>query len=205
MQAGAQRFIKAVNQFLFVQDAPEPADVFFLPGSAEAEHALHAAALYRAGYAPYVLPSGRFAKPLGHLAEIPEALHRAYPGAYDTEWALMQRILVANGVPEAAILREDQATYTWENAQFSRRVTDALGLSIRTALLCCKPCHARRALLYYQAAFPDTRMLVCPASEPGFMAEDWFLTEAGRRRILGEVQRLGGQIGDVFADMLAAP
>ena len=109
---------------------------------------------------------------------------------------------MASGVPEKAILQEDQATYTWENAQFSRRVTDGLGLTIRTAILCCKPCHARRALLYYQAAYPETRFLVCPSDMPGFMPDDWFRTNEGRARILGEVQRLGGQISEVFAAML---
>ena len=105
-------------------------------------------------------------------------------------------------MPDQAILREDQATYTWDNAQRSRRVTDAAGLRIHTAILCCQPCHARRALLYYQAAFPGTRFLVCPARCPGLNPEDWFLTPLGRETVLGEVQRLGGQIGEVFAGML---
>ena len=144
MNAGAQAFIEAVNAFIFRSDPPEKADVIFVPGSSEAEHALHAAELYKAGYAPYVLPSGRYPITLGHLDVIPMALHAAYPGDYPTEWAFIRRILMASGVPKKAILQEDQATYTWENAQFSRRVTDGLGLTIRTAILCCKPCHARR-------------------------------------------------------------
>ena len=37
---------------------------------------------------------------------------------------------------------------------------------------------------------------------PGFMPDDWFRTNEGRARILGEVQRLGGQISEVFAAML---
>ena len=56
--------------------------------------------------------------------------------------------------------------------------------------------------MYYQAAFPGTRFLVCPARCPGLNPEDWFLTPLGRETVLGEVQRLGGQIVEVFAGML---
>ena len=107
-----------------------------------------------------------------------------------------------HGVPDSAILREDQATYTWENAQFSRDVLRAQGIPVKTAILCCKAFHARRALLYYQAAMPDVRFLVCPVQNPGCARDDWYLTEKGRARVLGEVQRLGSQVNEVFSMML---
>ena len=37
---------------------------------------------------------------------------------------IFKRCLVQNGVDESAILKEDQATFTWENAKNSRIVTD---------------------------------------------------------------------------------
>lgn len=202
LPAGAAAFIRAVGDFIFVEDAPEPADVIFVPGASHPEHAVKAAALYRAGYAPYVLPSGRFGKLTGRFPGVAEPYRAAYPDVYDTEWAFLRAVLLREGVPDAAILREDRATYTWENAQRSREVTDARGLTVRTALLCCKSFHARRALLYYQAAYPEARILVCPADLPGFGRDDWYLTGAGRERVLGEVARLGAQISEVFAAML---
>ena len=107
-----------------------------------------------------------------------------------------------NGVPEAAILREDQATYTWENALRSREVLASAGVKADTAILCCHAFHARRALLYYQAAMPQTRFIVCPTATPGYTREDWYLTPKGRDRVLGEVARLGSQVRDVFDMML---
>lgn len=199
---GAAGFIRAVSDFVFVEHAPAPADVIFIPGAAFPEHALRAAELYHMGMAPYVLPSGRFAKPVGHFAGVAEPFQADYPDAYETEWAFLRAVLLGAGVPDTAILREDQATYTWDNAQRSRQVTDELGLTVRRAILCCRAFHARRALLYYQAAFPEAEFLVCPAHVPGLNRDDWFLTPEGRERILGEVQRLGGQINDVFAMML---
>lgn len=202
LNAGTERFIRAVTDFIFVEDQPEKADVIFIPGSRKVAHAIRAAELYRAGYAPYVLPSGRYTISRGYFLELPEPLKSEYPGPFETEWHFLKTVLMKHGVPESAILREDQATYTWENAQLSRKVLEQQGIPVKTAILACHAFHARRALLYYQAAMPETRFIVCPAPTPGYTREDWFLTEKGRARVLGEVQRLGSQISEVFAMML---
>ncbi len=202
LTAGAERFIRAVTEFIFVEDAPEPADVIFVPGSRKIENAIRAAELYKAGYAPYVLPSGRFSTVYGRFKGVPERYIADFPDEYETEWSFLRAVLIKHDVPDEAILREDMATYTWENAQFSRDVLKNTGLPCRTAILCCHAFHARRALLYYQAAMPETRFIVCPAPTSGYSREDWFLTEKGRARILGEVQRLGSQTNEVFAMML---
>ena len=200
--AGAEGFIRAVTEFIFVQDAPEKADVILIPGSRKTEHAIRAAELYRAGYAPYVLPSGRYSTVKGCFGEIPERYRAEYPGRYETEWDFLRAVLMKHGVPEKAILREDRATYTWENALRSREVLASAGVKAETAILCCHAFHARRALLYYQAAMPDTRFIVCPTATPGYTREDWHLTPKGRDRVLGEVARLGSQVREVFDMML---
>ena len=199
---GAERFIRAVTDFIFVEDAPEKADVIFIPGARNVEHAIHAAELYNAGYAPWVLPAGKYGVTLGRFVPLEDPLRSEYPQDFHSEWELHRAVLMKHGVPDSAILREDQSTYTWENAQFSRDVLKAQGIPVRTAILCCKAFHARRALLYYQAAMPETRFIVCPVATPGCSREDWFRTEKGRARVLGEVQRLGSQTNEVFAMML---
>ena len=199
---GAERFIRAVTDFVFVQDAPEKADVIFVPGSRKIEHAVRAAELYHTGYAPYVMPSGRYATTYGAFRGVPERYRADYPDEYETEWAFLRAVLMKHGVPESAILREDRATYTWENAQFSRDVLQQQGIPVSTAILSCHAFHARRALLYYQAAMPQVRFLVCPVATPGYTRDDWFLTEKGRARVMGEVQRLGSQVSEVFVMML---
>ncbi|MBQ8200580.1 MAG: YdcF family protein [Clostridia bacterium] len=199
---GAERYIRAVTDFVFVEDAPEKADVIFVPGSRKTAHAIHAAELYHAGYAPCIMPSGRYATTRGRFIGVPEQYREEYPDEYETEWAFLRAVLMKHGVPESAILREDQATYTWENALYSRDVLERLGIRAEKAILCCHAFHARRALLYYQAAMPDVRFIVCPQASPGYSRHDWFRTEKGRARVLGEVQRLGSQVNEVFAMML---
>ena len=71
-------------------------------------------------------------------------------------------MLREHGVPEEAVWREDCATFTYENALRSREVTDAAGLKVGTAILCCQAYHARRASLYYQSCFPEAEILSAP-------------------------------------------
>jgi uncharacterized SAM-binding protein YcdF (DUF218 family) len=197
-------FVQAVTEFIFVEDTPQQSDVIFIPGNAHPEHVLRAAALYHQGFAPYLLPSGRFAKSVGAFAGMPEEWRGTYTADYPTEWDFMRDVLRKEGVPDQAILQEDQATYTWDNAQKSRAVTDAAGITVRRGILCCHAAHARRALLYYQAAFPESEFLVCPAHRPGLRRDDWYLTERGRKRILGEVARCGAQVSEVLEDFINA-
>ncbi len=189
-----QGFLRAVTDFIFVRDEPAPADLLLIPGSSHSGHVMLAAELYRRGFAPLLLPSGFHAAGEAHFS---------LPG-YESEWAWMRDVLLREGVPPEAILREDQALCTWHNAVYSARVIAAQGLRIRRAILCCKPYHARRALFYYQAALPDTELRVCVSDEPGFNADDWYRTPEGRSRVLGEVTRLGRQIPDVLEEALAA-
>ena len=150
-----------------------------------------AAALWREGMAPLILPSGRFSTLTGHFSGV-QARQELYPGPYETEWAFLRDVLLKNGVPDSSILREDTATYTYENAIQSRKLTDSLGLTIRRAILCCHAWHARRCLLYYQLLFPEAEILVCP-SDTGINRENWHQTGEGIDLVLGELERCGGQ------------
>ena len=98
--------------------------------------------------------------------------------------------LVKNHVPDEVILKEDQATFTWENARLSREVTDKAGIEIKKALLCCKNYHARRALMYYQRAYPDTEFRVCPCCVDGITRDNWTESERGIKEVLAEVNRI---------------
>ena len=78
---------------------------------------------------------------------------------------------------ECHIWREEKATYTYENAIRSREVTDAAGLQVKRGIICCKPAHARRALLYYQLLYPEAELLVCPADDCEITRDNWYLSE----------------------------
>lgn len=176
------------TEFIFLEDKPERSDIIFVPGSDEGVLAVRAAELWKESYAPVILPSGRYGKLTGRFTGDP---------AYGTEWEYLHHVLREQGVAEDAIWREDRATFTYENALRSREVTDAAGMSVRTAILCCQAYHARRASLYYQACFPEAKILVSPVVTKGISRENWYRSEEGVRLVLTEVEHCGSQFGEV--------
>lgn len=193
-------WIQDIASFIFLEDAPAKSDVIFIPGNGHALPSELAARLYHEGLAPYVLPSGRYAIGSSGFAGQKSGARR-YDGVYDTEWAFMRHILMENGVPEQAILREDEATYTYQNAIFSRRRTDAEKIIVSRAIICCMPVHARRSKMYYETLYPDAELLVSPAPGAAITRENWLQSAEGIDTVLGEMERCGGQFHDILKAM----
>lgn len=194
------KFLNQITEFMFVEDKAEKSDMIFIPGSGFPQLAEEAAKLYHQGLAPYILPSGKYSILNGKFAGVQEK-QELYDGEYETEWEFLKEALKKNQVPEEHILRENNATYTYENAIYSRKVTDRLGMEIKKAILCCKPYHARRSLLYYQLLYPETQFYVCPIQDSDVKRDNWYLTEKGIRLVFGEVQRVGEQFIDITKEM----
>ena len=186
-----ERFFDCITDFIFLENEPRRADVIFVPGGDYPESARKAAALFAQGYAPYVLPSGRFSKLRGFFPD-PEGKGRV------TEWEYLRDILMEEGVPERAILKEDQATFTWENAICSRRVLEELHIEVKRAILVCQAFHARRCRMYYQEQFPETRLMICPVETRGITRENWFLDAEKIDVVLGELERCGTQFHEIM-------
>ena len=183
------RFIEQISEFIFAEDEPEKADIIFIPGNGYSQMAEKAAALYGENYASFVLPSGKYSITVGKFGGVLSGQER-YNGNYRTEWDFLKDVLIKNHVPDEVILKEDQATFTWEHARFSREVTDKAEIEIKKALLCCKNYHARRSLMYYQRAYPEVEFRVCPCCVDGVTKENWMNSEEGIQSVLGEVQRI---------------
>ena len=186
-----EKFLKQFTEFIFVNDQPSHADIIFIPGNGWPQMAERAAELYLEGYAPRLLPSGRHSITKGTFSGV-RAGADVYSGTYGTEWEFLRDVLVKNGVPREAVLLEDRATYTYENALFSRKVTDQAGIAVNRGIICCREEHARRCLLYYQLVYPEAELLVCPAST-GITRENWYLSSRGIEKVLSEVERCGTQ------------
>jgi uncharacterized SAM-binding protein YcdF (DUF218 family) len=184
-----EHFYDCLTDFIFVKDEPQPSDLIFVPGGDYPEAALHAAELYHEGYATRILPSGRYSKLIGHFSGDP---------AYETEWDYLHAVLASAGVPDSAILEEKQATYTWENAIYSRMLVEKLNIPVRRAILSCQAFHARRCLMYYKQQFPETKILVCPVETKGITRENWTRERRTIDVVLGEVERCGSQFHEIM-------
>ena len=191
------KWVDDLTRFVFLDDPPTKSDIIFIPGNAHAEPSEKAARLYHEGYAPLLLPSGRYSI-LSQTFPGQISGRKNYSGRFFTEWDFMHHILVSNGVPSEAILQENQATYTYQNALFSRKITDQLHLSVKKALIVCLPVHARRAYMYYETLFPDAEIRVCPVEDASITAKNWYFSNEGIDRVLGEIERCGSQFHDIL-------
>ena len=191
-----ENLIQPVSDFIFVSHPLGKADIIFIPGSEDPAPCLAAAALFKIGLAPLILPSGKYSVKTGAFAGDP---------AYQTEWAFMRAVLIQHGVTPEAVLKEDQATFTMENAVFSSAVVRKMGIRVKKSLLVCKAFHARRALMYYQFAFPGVEIRVHGIPSQGISRDNWFQTSQGIQQVLGELERIGGQFPPLFEERRFKP
>jgi len=121
-----------------------------------------------------------------------------YSGDYKSDCEFFTDVLIKNGVPVSAIIREDKSRHTHDNAFLSRKAIDDSGIEIKTAMIVCKAFHARRCLMLYQMAFPDVSFIVCPVHCYNIRKDNWYMTKEGTDRVLGELARCGNQFAEDF-------
>lgn len=125
---------------LYVGSEPRPADAIVVLGGADVPRARQGARLYAAGIAPRVLVSG------------------------GSDCRSIRDVLLAEGVPRAAITVECRSTSTMENAAFSAPLLHALG--VRKAVIVTSWFHTRRALLCFRSAAPEIAFRVVADADP---------------------------------------
>ena len=185
-----QRVTRDIGNFIFMNDSPEVSDIIFVPGTSKSAITEKAAQLYCSGYAKYILPSGMYSSNVGKFAN--ENIDNSrYAGEYVTDYEYCKHILMENGVPENAIICEDRATNSMENALFSAEVVNRLGFEVKKAIICCQSFHARRAFMSYSIHFPATELLVVPTDTQNITKENWFLNEKSYRKVMSEVSKCG--------------
>ncbi|MEE1196217.1 MAG: YdcF family protein [Lachnospiraceae bacterium] len=195
-----ERFYKNISDFIFVKDEPKAADVIFVPGNGYPHMAEAAAELWKQGYAKWVLPSGRFTVTLGHFAGV-QKKREIYSGDYHTEWEFLAEVLEKNGVSSECILKEDQATFTYENAIRSKTVLKEQGIRLRRGIICCNSVHARRCKMYFELVFPEAEFLIYPVVADEVTKENWYLSQKGIDAVLGEMERCGKQFEYILKEM----
>lgn len=193
-----EQYLKDITEFIFMEDEPQPGEVIFVPGSGYPQIACQAARLWKAGLAPLIVVSGRYPKALGHFPG-PEPEGEKYGSDFETEADFLEAVLLAEGVSLGAVIKDTQAEFTMENAVNSRRILDARGIVVKNALIACQAFHARRSFMYYSYAFPDTKLILCPAKTQGIDRNNWMDTLKGRQRVFGELERCGQQFGWILA------
>ena len=172
-----------ISDFIFVETDIKKSDVVLIPGGSHPQLMERAVELYNKGLAPYILPSG------GANKNLPD---------YDTEWDYLKTIGIQLGISEGVILKEDKAQNTFENAELSWNVLQALDIPITNVILVCKAFHSRRALMTYQSVFPQyINFFVSPVIDRrGISKENWFLNKESIEIVMNEACKIGNYFKD---------
>lgn len=160
---------------------PVRADAILTLGSFDVQAAVHAAALWKRGLAPVIVMSGGLA-------------HRG--GVLDTGWTrtearVFAEAAIAEGVPEKAILLEEEAQNTADNFVLGRAVAERAGLSPRRLLVVAKPYMTRRGFATGRKVWPEIELLM-QCEEIGVAG--YFAREADPERtvlaLVGDMHRI---------------
>jgi uncharacterized SAM-binding protein YcdF (DUF218 family) len=155
--------LRTVGEFWVVEDPPEKADAIFLLGddNYDADRATRAAELYREGWAPRIVASGRFLRQYASIAE------------------LMQRDLADRGVPPDAVQRMPSlAGNTREEAVLLRRLADRQHW--RRVIVVTSNFHTRRTRHIYTRVFRDSAdVLIVAARDGGYTPAGWWRSRSG--------------------------
>lgn len=175
--------IKEITDFIFFGTEPRKSDAIFVVGGSLPEAAELAADLYNKDYANKMIIGGKYSVKRDPFP-LPD---------YETEYDFYKDILLKNGVKESDIYGENESGYTKQNAEFAKRVVDENNLTINKAMIVCKSFHAKRCLLLYQMYFPNVDFTVVTFDGFGISKDNWYQTEYGRERVMGEIKRIEDQ------------
>jgi len=171
-----QDLLLPVWEFLAVEEPPIKSDVIFVFGGLDKAVPLKAAKLFIAGWSKHILVSGSVGPFTKDVFDKSEAL-------------VFKEIIVENGVPESAVIIEDQATNALENVLFGMKVLNKKNIPVKSALLIAKPFMMRRSLATFQKQCQNVSVRPCPPTGDILSFCDRYRNDfAGR--LLAELTRL---------------
>jgi len=157
--------LRAAATFWIVQDRIEPAEAIIVIGddNLTSDRAAEAATLFRAGWAPQVVASGRMLRPYVSVADF------------------IARDLETQGVPTSAIVRfSHRANNTLEEAEGLQVLITQKGW--HRILLVTSNYHTRRARYIFRKVLPETvRLELVGAPDSQFQPDTWWTSRQSRK------------------------
>lgn len=172
-----------ISDFIFVDDVIDSSDVILIPGGSHQRLAEKAAKLFHQGMAHYILASGNT------NPNIPN---------YSSEAEYLKSIAVDLGVPPEKFICENNASHTFENAEFSYQMLKSMNIKSDKIILVCKAYHSRRVLFTYRYNFPvNTEFLVASVADKyGLCKNNWCTKPEYISKVMSEVEKIGKYFKD---------
>ena len=189
--------IRDITEFVFAEDPLEPADLVVAVGSTYPEIPLKASDIYHNGYADRILVTGKYSEQAECFPGVSSEADY-YRGSYATEARFYTAVLLKAFVPLDAIILEEEARCAREHALYSRQLLERLDWEPQRMIVICPSYQSRRYQMLFQAAFPDSDILMKPsqlASRPHYInRENWYTSRFGIDQVLTELVRCGQQL-----------
>jgi len=174
--------LQVIWDYLCLHQKPQKADCIVGFGNFNTDIARRAAQLYLEGFAPKILFTGGLGRNTEGLLPEPEAVRFA-------------KVAVSCGVPESAILLEDQSTNTRENIEFTRVLLEASSIPTHHILGVHQPFMERRIKAAMGVYWPELDFSVTSpqVTIPEYLArakEQGISENASVSVIVGDFQRM---------------
>ena len=172
--------LRLAGSYWVVDEEPENSDVIVILGddNFNGDRATRAAELYKSGFAPHIIASGRFLRPYASISE------------------LEQHDLTDRGVPQAAIVRLTHM------ADDTREECIAIGQQLnsrgwRKVILVTSNYHTRRSRYICERVFPAGTILhMAAARDSEYNPDSWWESRQGLKIYLPRVRGdAGGHVG----------
>ncbi len=155
----------SVGGFLIVNEKPQKADVIIVL-SGGIDRVPYGVKLYQSGYAEKVLLSG------GN-------------GGADRN---MKQQTLELGVPESAIIQEDQSGTTFENAKYSLNIVKEQGY--KSVIVVTSPFHTRRSSIIFARFFKGINVTMCAVPYDPALTHNWWKDSNSTRFVISEYLKL---------------
>jgi uncharacterized SAM-binding protein YcdF (DUF218 family) len=163
--------LRLAGGFWIVNESPVPSDAIVILGddNYNGDRAAEAADIFKAGWAPRVIASGRYLRPYAGIAE------------------LETRDLESHGVPESAVVPfSHRASDTREECIAIGQLLSSRGW--KRILLVTSNYHTRRSEYICERAFPQGTMLrVIAAPDAEYDAHNWWQSRGGMKIFFHEL------------------
>lgn len=162
--------LRLAGGFWVVEDSPQASDAIVILSDDDfsADRASRAAQLFKEGFAPRIVASGRYLRPYASVAD------------------LMHHDLMDRGIPDSAIVRFPlRADDTLEEASALSQFLSSHGW--KRVIVVTSNYHTRRARYIYERVLPpgfELRVVSAPDSE--YDPDNWWRTREGEKIFLHE-------------------
>jgi len=141
-----KKLAKTVWDYGLMHHDMKKVDAIIVFGSYNPIVGKRAAELYKAGYAPIVVFSGKFSDSTSVWEK--------------TEAETIANIAIENGLPKNKILLEKEATNSGENTTFTKKLLSNMGIHPKKIIVVHKPYAERRAYATVRAQWPEVDVVV---------------------------------------------